>query len=191
MKIYLASTSPRRKALLERTGLSFEVVEPRFVEKATPRPAREEALYFATEKAFSVRKICPDALVIAADTLIELDGLKIGKPSTPGQARAILEKLSGKRHAIFSAVVLLNTASGEVKNHLSESHVTLCHLTPEEIRDYVASGEPIGKAGAYAIQGAAKKFVQKVEGDLDSIVGLPVYKIEEWLGIQESTRLRS
>lgn len=181
MKIYLASTSPRRAVLLGRLGLSFEVIEPLFVEQATPRPARDEALYFAEQKALSVRELCPDSLVIAADTLIELDGLKIGKPSTPGQATAILKKLSGKRHQIFSAVVLLNTASGEIKTHLSESTVTFRELSQGEIRDYVASGEPIGKAGAYAIQGGAKKFIEKVEGDLDSIVGLPVYKIEEWL----------
>lgn len=183
MKIYLASTSPRRAVLLGRLGLSFEVIEPRFVEKATPRPARDEALYFAEQKALSVRTLCPDSLVIAADTLIELDGLKIGKPSTPSQARAILQKLSGQRHLIFSAVVLLNTATGEMKSHLSESSVTFRDLSQGEIRDYVASGEPIGKAGAYAIQGGAKKFVLKMEGDLDSIVGLPVSKIKEWLNV--------
>lgn len=181
MKLTLASKSPRRKDLLQKSGLSFEVISPRFEEKPTSLSAAEETLYFAEEKARSVAALCPNALVIGSDTLIECDGKKLGKPKDKKDAIRILSALSGKQHVIHTAVVLLNTQTNSLLKHREEVQVTFKKLSQKEIETYVATGEPMGKAGAYAIQGKGKTLLEKVEGDEEAAIGLPLTTLKKWL----------
>ena len=182
MKLYLASTSPRRRNLLNTLGILFEVVTPRFEECPTELPPGEEADFFAEQKARSVADLCPNAWVIGCDTLISSEGEKLGKPSDDKEAFAILSKLSGKRHQVMTAIVLLNTSDSSLCRHLEVASVTFRPLTEKEIRDYIATGEPIGKAGAYAVQGkAGRQLIEKVEGDEEAVIGLPLKVIRGWL----------
>lgn len=181
MKLFLASTSPRRQELLKKLRVPFEVIRPRFQEAATTLSPEEEALYFAEMKARSVAQQCPKALILGSDTLVVCNGKKLGKPKDSREATAMLQRLSGKTHQLFTAVVLLNTATGEIKKHVEKVEVTFRQLHPEEVEQYVATGEPLDKAGAYAIQGEAKNFVQKIDGDKDSVVGLCLKPIKKWL----------
>jgi len=181
-KIVLASTSPRRREILGRLGLPFEVVAPRYEENLNdPRPARELALFFAQEKARSVASDHPESLIIGSDTLIECAGEKIGKPRDPEDARRILRLLSGREHRIVTAVALLDTRTGALETRLEECRVVFRSLSDQEIADYVATGEPLDKAGAYAIQGGAKGFIAKFHGDPLAAVGLPLKPIQEHL----------
>lgn len=179
--LVLASTSPRRRELLKSLGIVFQTVVPPFEEKPTPLPAGEEALYFAEQKARSVADKCPNSLVLASDTLIECEGEKLGKPKDKSDAKRMLRLLSGKMHRLYTALVFFDTRDGSFKKHLETVFVTFKPLTPEQIENYVASGEPMGKAGAYAIQEKGNELVQKVEGDINAVVGLPLKPIKEWL----------
>lgn len=181
-KIYLASTSPRRQALLKTLNISFEVVPPRFIEVPTDLPAAKEALYCAEQKAKSVETLCPDALVIASDTLIDCEGIKMGKPHDTKEAMQMLAQLSGKTHTLYTAVVLLDTKNGTFKKHLEKVLVTFKPLTQKIIKDYVATGEPLDKAGAYAIQEKGQALVAKVEGELEAVIGFPLRMVKGWLG---------
>ena len=106
----------------------------------------------------------------------------MGKPSDDKEAFAILSKLSGKRHQVMTAIVLLNTSDSSLCRHLEVASVTFRPLTEKEIRDYIATGEPIGKAGAYAVQGkAGRQLIEKVEGDEEAVIGLPLKVIRGWL----------
>lgn len=180
-KIYLASISPRRKELLASLKIIFEVIAPRFVERPTNRTAADEALFFAEQKARSVEKFCPDAWVIASDTLIDCEGMKMGKPRDPQEAIEMLTRLSGKTHDLYTAVVLLDTKAGDFKKHLEKVSVTFKPLTQKTIKDYVATGEPLDKAGAYAIQEKGGALVAKVDGDIQAVVGFPLRVVKEWL----------
>ncbi len=181
-EIILASTSPRRRDLMDRLGVPYRTIPPRFEETPTSLPPETEALSFAEQKALSVQEECPGALVIGSDTLIDCGGEKLGKPSDPADAERILTKLSGKTHRVLTAVVLLDTKDGSLKRHCEIAFVTFKPLAPEKIRDYVATGEPMGKAGAYAVQGKARTMlIEKVEGDEEAIIGLPVRILKKWL----------
>lgn len=189
MKLYLASTSPRRKELLKKLGIPFEVVVPTFIESSTALSPEEEVLHFAREKARSVASDYPQSLIIGSDTMVVCEGQKIGKPSHDAEAQKILSHLSGKTHEVLTAVVLLNTMTGEEKTHIEKAHVTFKSLSPEEIRHYIASGEPQGKAGAYAIQGReGQHLVEKLEGDVEAVMGLCLTPLREWLAGRLSSR---
>ncbi|HEX5036765.1 MAG TPA: Maf family protein [bacterium] len=180
--LYLASTSPRRRDLLSRLGVSFQTVAPVYEETPTSCPPREECLIFAEEKAKSVRAQCPKAWILGADTLIEFGGKALGKPKDDEDAVAILQSLMGKTHEVHTAVVLLNSETGETLRHVETARVTFKRASEEEIRAYVATGEPRGKAGAYAVQGRARSlFIENVEGDEEAVIGLPVAFIKKWL----------
>lgn len=181
MKLILASRSPRRCELLARLEIPFEVMEPRFEERPTLLPAGEEALHFAEQKARSVAGLCPDSWVIGADTLIGCEGQKIGKPATDEQARKMIQMLSGKKHQVFTAVILLDTGDGSLKRHLEKVTVTFRKLSEREIDNYVATGEPIAKAGGYAIQGKGRGLIAEVAGDEEAVIGLPLKILREWL----------
>lgn len=181
MKLILASTSPRRRELLQELNIPFEIVAPRFEEHATKLPPREEALLFAREKAQSVVADHPKSLILASDTLVALNGIKLGKPTDPADAERMLNLLSGRKHFIYTAVALLNTDSGETREHVEEVTVRFRPLNADEIAAYIATGEPFDKAGAYAIQGGAKDFVTHVDGDLNAVIGLPLAPLQKWL----------
>lgn len=178
MKLILASTSPRRNEILEMMGVPFTAVSPSFVE--TPRDdlsPEAEARLFAYEKAKSVAAQFPDALILGCDTLIECEGRKVGKPIDADDAEEMLAFLCGRTHRIYTAVSLLCTTDGTHTEHLETIDVTMRSATHDEIAAYVATGEPLDKAGAYAIQGGGKNFITAIRGDYWAAVGLP----KEWV----------
>ena len=181
-KFCLASTSPRRRDLLSRLNIPFRVVAPLYEETPTSRPPREECLRFAEEKARSVIPLCPGAWILGSDTLIECEGRSVGKPKDAEDAARILKDLMGKTHQVHTAVVLLDAETGTERRHVETAKVSFRRLSEEEIRAYVATGEPMGKAGAYAVQGRARLlFIENVEGDEEAVIGLPVALVKRWL----------
>lgn len=178
MKIILASTSPRRKEIMAMLGVPFQAVPPSFVESPCPDLApADEAKLFACEKAQSIAKQFEDALIIGSDTLIECEGRKIGKPIDAADAEKMLGFLCGRTHRIYTAVAIFNTADNSCTETLITVDVTMRTATSQEIATYVATGEPLDKAGSYAIQGGGKQFITEIKGDYWAAVGLPV----EWV----------
>ncbi|HCU25786.1 MAG TPA: septum formation protein Maf [Deltaproteobacteria bacterium] len=185
MRLVLASISPRRRELLESLRIPFLAVAPHFEEISDSRLSpSEEALSFAQAKAESLRSDYPDAWIIGGDTLIALAGEKIGKPRDARDAERMLKKLSGKRHEIFTGLALLDAASGKLESSLSRVAIRMKELSATQIAAYVATGEALDKAGAYAIQGLGRDLIESVEGDFDAAVGLPLRELakilEEW-----------
>ncbi|MDB5259744.1 MAG: maf [Candidatus Taylorbacteria bacterium] len=174
-KIILASASPRRKELLAKTGLQFEVIPGAYEEDMTlaMRP-HELAEYLSHGKALSVAALHADAIVIGADTFIVLDDELLGKPKTADEAKATLRKLSGRSHSVLTGVSIIDSKSKKKMSWVSETKVHFRDLADDEIEKYVATGEPMDKAGAYAIQGGAAAFVEKIEGDYYCVMGLPL-----------------
>lgn len=181
--LILASTSPRRRALLSDAGMVFTTVAPMLTEErldpALPLGQALEELALA--KAQSVAETAPAALVMGADTLVSLDGVRLGKPRDAAEARQMLAALSGRTHEVITAVALCCAKSGHTLTAHSVSRVHFRPLSDEEISDYIASGEPFDKAGGYGIQGEAGKFVEGLEGDFDNVVGLPLALVKEML----------
>jgi septum formation protein len=170
--LLLASTSPRRIAILEQLGIPFDVVEPRYEEQPVQGvDAVELVRMHAREKARSVAELADERPVLAVDTDVVLDGRIYGKPRNATDAEVMLEELSGKTHLVISGLCLL-TAAWEVVEHAS-TRVTFRKLTPRDLAAYVATGEWEGRAGAYAIQGRGAALVDRIEGDYLNVVGLP------------------
>lgn len=177
-ELILASTSPRRKEILEKSGLSFRIVPSDYEEDMTlDMPPKELARYLGEGKAQAVAKQYPDAIVIGADTLVSYNGEVLGKPHTAENAKMMLQKLSGQTHSLITGFSLVHHASRNVVSDAIESKVTIKELTDSEIEHYVASGEPLDKAGAYAIQELGAVLVEKIEGDFFTIMGLPLFRI--------------
>ena len=172
-RLVLASASPRRRELLDRFGLAYEVI-PAVGEEAAPRglPPGELVALLAANKAAEVASRCGEAVVIAADTVVEVDGRILGKPGTAERAVEMLSELSGRENRVWTGVCVR-----EGDRILTRSECTAVHfrtLTKEEIRAYADTGEPLDKAGAYGYQGLACLFVDRIEGDYFNVVGLPV-----------------
>ena len=174
-RIILASASPRRKELLEKLGLKFEVVPGLCPEEIIPGlTAHELARRISLEKAMVVAEKHKDSLVIAADTLGFLDGNVIGKPKTEAEACRMLENLSGKWHRVVTGFSIMDTSAGKSLSRSVETRVLMNNLTPAVIHDYVKTGEPLDKAGGYAIQGLGSALIERIEGDYYNVVGLPL-----------------
>lgn len=172
-KLILASASPSRKMLLEQAGLDFEVVVSGVDETVPPdyTPAQTvEAL--ARRKGQAVQALRPEAPIIAADSVVSIDGLILGKPKDDEAAKATLRRLSGRTHELITGVCLL--INGRMDLFHQVTRVTFYPLTEEEIAEYVALGESRGRAGAYGIEGIGVVLVQSIQGDYPNIVGLPV-----------------
>ena len=180
MKIYLASKSPRRQQLLEQIGIDYEIVDIHIDETWDGvEPAKTYVQRMAREKAAAARKIITGQHpVLAADTVVVLDDRVLGKAETKDEARAMLGRLSGRTHHVYSAVALI-TDSEQVR--LNISRVSFRPLTAEMINSYCETGEPLGKAGAYAIQGRAAAFIERLEGSYSGVMGLPLYETIEML----------
>ncbi|HTS36644.1 MAG TPA: Maf family protein [Candidatus Solibacter sp.] len=173
--LVLASASPRRQELLRNAGISFEV-QPADVDE-TPAPGEAPldcAIRLARDKALKVWASRPQDFVLGADTVVVIDDVILGKPADVHDAASMLRMLSGHSHRVITGVCLVKAQSGETKCDSATTLVTMTQLTDEEIRAYVATGEPTDKAGAYAIQGMASKWIPRIEGDYSNVVGLPV-----------------
>lgn len=182
--VYLASRSPRRRVLLEQLGVAYQPLDIEIDETWNGRePAREYAPRLAVEKALAGwRKIAGDRPVLGADTAVVIDDEILGKPNDRDGALAMLERLSGRCHHVYSAVALVcGEHSAEQRCGLSISRVSFRPLTEAERQAYWESGEPLGKAGAYAIQGVAAAFIERLDGSYSGVMGLPLYETAELL----------
>lgn len=171
--LILASASPRRRQLLEMLGLEFRVIVPDVDEtRSTGEPPERYVVRVARDKAGAVAAREPDAVVLAADTTVVLDAEVLGKPAGPAEARAMLRALAGRTHRVMTGVAA--AAGGRVADALDVSAVTFRSLDDATIAAYVATGEPLDKAGAYAIQGLGAPLIERVEGDFFGVMGLPL-----------------
>ncbi len=180
LSLVLASTSPRRREILSRLCTPFTVVAPRFEECGHPtRSAKEEVAIFAEAKGRSVAGQFSNAIIIGSDTLIDCEGEKIGKPRDATDARRILRRLRGRTHTIWTAVAILEGVETVVS--VEAVGVTMRQVSDDEIDRYVETGEPLDKAGAYAIQGGAAPWIERMDGDLLAAIGLPLTPILAFL----------
>ena len=179
--LVLASASPRRRELLERLGLTFEI-DPADTDEHTGLGAKEAVALLSRRKAEVCAGRHPGQVVLAADTLVAIDNRPLGKPGTPEEACAMLRALSGREHEVFSGVCVMDVATGRHETRSVRTGVTFRELTDEEIDAYIATGEPMDKAGAYAIQGGAGDFVTRLDGSFENVMGFPVDDVRELLG---------
>lgn len=173
MILILASRSPRRAELLTAAGISFEVLAADIDE--TPHPDEAPDAYverLAIEKARAVHALRPDARVLGADTTVTIDGEILGKPVDNDDALRMIRKLNGRAHAVHTGVALVSSSG--VRSAVDTTHVWFDLMTDEDIAWYVGTGEPVDRAGAYAIQGFASRFIPRIEGSYSNVVGLPV-----------------
>ena len=177
----LASASPRRKELLSGMGLRFSVVPSRVDEKTDHTEPALLVCELSARKALDVHSMCPGSVIIGADTVVAVDGEILGKPKDEFDGRIMLGLLSGREHEVFTGVTVI-MPDGSTATECCRSAVFFKELTPEEIDAYVAVGEYCDKAGAYAIQGRAAVFVEKIEGCYSNIVGLPLPTLYRMLG---------
>jgi len=177
MKIVLASASPRRRELLANLGLDYTVLPALTEIPPDPSLSPEEAVVrIAAGKARDAALRAPgDALIIAADTLVWLDGVPLGKPADAADAARMLRLLSGRTHAVLTGVALLR--GQRLETAAEKTDVTFREMTEGEIARYVASGEPLDKAGAYGAQGRGAMFIRRIDGDFFNVMGLPVCRL--------------
>ncbi|WP_040207789.1 Maf family protein [Neobacillus jeddahensis] len=171
--LILASSSPRRKELLENLHLSFAISSSEVDESFDPSLSPEDVVMeLAERKARAVFKENQDAFVIGSDTIVVADGQILGKPADEAEAIRMLTRLSGRQHEVFTGVAILSPTKST--RFYEKTEVWFWELTDEEIKAYVQSGEPLDKAGAYGIQQLGSMLVKKINGDYFAVVGLPV-----------------
>ncbi len=178
-KLILASCSPRRKELLTVAGIPFETIVSDVDETCT-LPAGQAVAELSARKARAAGSRYPGRFILAADTLVAVDGEKLGKPADIPDAERMLRLLSGRTHQVWTGVSLL-TPSGDLYTETDRSDVTFCTVPEEEIVSYVLSGEPMDKAGAYALQGHASLWITRMEGSYSSVIGLPLHRVRNLL----------
>ena len=181
-KIILSSKSPRRETLLRAMGIEFQV-HPSEVDEETinARTPREFALKAAYLKAVDVAKHYVDAVIIAADTVVVIDNDILGKPDDEHTARDMLQRLSGRSHFVITGLALCDARTGACLMDAVTTEVFFHTLSEREINDYIKTGDPFDKAGAYGIQSIGERFVERIEGDYNNVVGLPTDKLAELL----------
>jgi septum formation protein len=189
--LILASASPRRQALLRSAGISFEVIPSEVDEEMEEGEAPDEhVIRLARLKAVKVGKKHKTRWVLAADTVVVVDGRILGKPRDRREAEEMLEMLSAREHRVVTGYCLLQMSSGKSRQGRVVSRVRFKDLSLDEIRWYLDSGEPFGKAGAYAIQGKAAFMVQEVRGSYTNVVGLPLCEVVEALREMRGSAIR-
>jgi septum formation protein len=184
-RLILASQSPRRYELLKQVGLDFEVVPSKvmedFVQGESPR---EHVIRLAEAKARDVAGRYPDRWVVAADTVVYIDGSILGKPKSREEAEEMLRRLSGQEHRVLTGFFVFRLEGGKSDKEAVQTTVRMKSLTSAEMEWYVKTGEPFDKAGGYAIQGIGSYMIQSIEGSYTNVVGLPLCEV-----IQTLTRL--
>ncbi|HEU4684269.1 MAG TPA: Maf family protein [Nitrospira sp.] len=182
MRLILASTSPRRRSLLSLLGIEFEVCDPGCDEAVIPGLRPEElACHYAQRKAHGVSSKHHDAVVLGSDTLIDLEGSALGKPAHLEEAREMLRRLAGRGHAVHTAVTLSCLSRLTETTQLSTARVWMKAYDASRHEHYLATGDSLGKAGAYSIQGAGAELIERIEGDFTTIVGLPLRLVAKLL----------
>jgi septum formation protein len=185
--LILASASPRRQELLRNAGVEFRVQASDIPEiSLAGETPRDCAVRLAREKAMAVGQQLPNDVVLGADTIVVVDEAMLGKPANEADAARMLRLLSGRTHEVITGVCVvaaINTGKREMRIASETTVVTMAKLTEKDIADYVATGEPRDKAGAYAIQGRASRWIPRIEGDHSNVVGLPVALV--WKMLQE------
>ena len=178
--LVLASASPRRVALLRQAGAEFTVTDPG-PDRDWPGEAepRHGVRALALAKARRVATGRPDAVVIAADTVVVVRGTRLGKPADRDEARAMLRRLHGRRHEVWTGLAVMHR--GEQRTASECTVVRMARMSERDLEDYVACGESLDKAGAYAVQGLAGQFVKGLEGDYTNVVGLPLARLRALL----------
>ena len=194
-KIILASSSPRRRELMAQAGFAFEVLVSEADETIEAETPGEMVEVLSERKAAAVAEEIKkqgfaeeSVLLVGADTMVAIDGKKLGKPKDEKGAEEMLEELSGRTHQVYTGVTMIRLKKAENGSILQESRtfsegtdVSFYPLTKEEIRSYIATGEPMDKAGAYGIQGKAAVFVKEIKGDYNNVVGLPIARLYQEL----------
>jgi len=183
LPIYLASKSPRRKKLLEQLNLKFKVLNVEIDEKVFRGESPSKAVKrLSVEKMNKAKLHVKSGIIITADTIVVIDRKIIGKPINQKDAENILKKLSGQTHRVYTGFSIYNSATKKIITDYELTKVTFRNLTAEEIKDYVLTGSPMDKAGAYGIQDdSGAVFVKKINGDYYNVVGLPLTKVYEAL----------
>jgi septum formation protein len=182
MKFILASSSPRRRELLASIGLTFDVIPSHVPEVRDEQESPEEYVArLSREKAHAVASMYPDEWVIAADTTVLLGEELLEKPADEGDARRMLATIAGRTHIVYTGVTLQNVSAGWCETRLAESEVRMLPLSSEDIAWYVKTGEPLDKAGAYAVQGIGAMFIDSIHGSYTNVVGLPLATLFQML----------
>lgn len=180
MKLILASSSPRRKEILEKTGYDFEVINPNIDENLKIKlPPIDLVMKLALLKANDVFSKEPDAVVIGADTIVCIDGKNVGKPETVDQARSLLRQLSGRLHRVYTGVAIISKDRQET--FFVQAKVNFMKIDEDLINRYIDTKEPFDKAGGYAIQGKGRILVDSIDGDYYGVVGLPISQLAKRL----------
>lgn len=177
--LILASGSPRRKEILDTMGLDFSVDVSDADESFAGTP-EEMVLELSRRKALAVASRHSGAMILAADTVVFADEV-LGKPHTAGEARRMLTELSGRWHSVYTGVTMIDTRSGKMLSRADVTRVHFVALTAEDIDAYVATGEPLDKAGAYGIQGRGGMLIDRIEGSYSNVVGLPMALVRSML----------
>jgi septum formation protein len=183
MKLILASSSPRRAEILRNAGIPFTVLSSAVDETPIPGESPHDlVLRLAQAKAelVAARAVAP-AIVLAADTIVTLEGRILGKPRSTDDARHMLEQLSGRTHAVVTGVALIRLPDAERRAFVESTLVHFSQISDEEILRYLATGEPFDKAGSYAIQGRAGRYIPRIEGCYFNVVGLPLARVTQAL----------
>ncbi len=175
-RLILASASPRRRELLKQAGAVFEVIPARGEERTTKEHPQDIVMELALLKAREVAEAIedPEVVVLGADTVVAMDGRILGKPKDRADAVAMLTSLAGNTHSVFTGVAMVQKKDGRIINFFEETKVTMYPMSREEIEAYVDTGEPMDKAGAYGIQGKCAIHIEKIQGDYNNVVGLPI-----------------
>lgn len=179
--IILASQSPWRKRLLKKHGIKCVVRVSNYEEKRKHESPRKLVLHNACGKALSVAEQYSDALVIGVDTIVVLDGKIIGKPTSKESAKRMIRKLSARTHKVFSGLCVVDSKTGMKYTDVCVTKVAFRHIDKKELEKYLDSGQWEGKAGSYAIQGIAKKFIKKIDGDITNVIGISIESVRKLL----------
>lgn len=179
MRIVLASGSPRRREILDQVGIKYEVKPSKKEEVITSTNPSEVVKELSMMKAMDVAEKEDNCIVIGADTVVSNNGMILGKPKDEEDAKKMLADLSGKAHSVFTGVAIIKKENNTIvtENFSVETKVKICEMTEKEISTYVATGEPMDKAGAYAVQGIFAQYIEGLEGDYYNVVGFPISAI--------------